>query len=561
MVRLDAEKGFVALMFVLLVVWVTDIGGYFAGRGIGGPKLWPRVSPKKTWAGAIGGFVASLAVAGGFAALDLGKTGAAIAAGRGAVDRLATRRSLRIRGQAAFRRQGFQPHHSRPWRPTGPPGRICRRRRWWRRFWALCGAAWMASAAVLWFGDDMSAVPLRNNKAAASAVRTVTVLGATGSIGDSTMDLLRGARDRYRVEALTANSNVEALAKLAKEFGARFAAIADPARLGELKEALAGTRTECGAGESAIIEAAARPADWVMAAVSGAAGLKPALAAVDRGATVALANKECLVCAGDFFMQRAAKAGACILPADSEHNALFQALGSGNREELVRVIITASGGPFRTWAAADIEQATLAQALKHPNWSMGQKITIDSASMMNKGLEVIEASYLFALTPDEIDVLVHPQSIIHGMVEFSDRSVVAQLGAPDMRTPIAHCLGWPDRIVGPAAKLDLAKIGQLTFEAPDFERFPGLRLAYDALRTGRGATTVYNAANEVAVAAFIAGKIKFGAIARLVEATIEDWIRSGNLAPLTSADDAISVDHNARNKAATLLPQIALKAS
>ena len=227
----------------------------------------------------------------------------------------------------------------------------------------------------------------------------------------------------------------------------------------------------------------------------------------------------------------------------------------------MRVIITASGGPFRTWAAADIEQATLAQALKHPNWSMGQKITIDSASMMNKGLEVIEASYLFALTPDEIDVLVHPQSIIHGMVEFSDRSVVAQLGAPDMRTPIAHCLGWPDRIVGPRPSSISPRSAQLTFEAPDFDRFPALRLAYDALRTGRGATTVYNAANEVAVAAFIAGQIKFGAIARLVEATMKDWIRSGNLAPLTSADDAIAVDHNARNKAATLLPQIALKAS
>jgi 1-deoxy-D-xylulose-5-phosphate reductoisomerase len=389
----------------------------------------------------------------------------------------------------------------------------------------------------------------------------VTVLGATGSVGDSTMDLLRGARDRYRVEALTGNSNVQGLAKLAREFDARYVAVADPARLTELKEALAGTRTECGAGESAIIEAAARPADWVMAAVSGAAGLKPALAAVDRGATVALANKECLVCAGDFFMQRAAKAGACILPADSEHNALFQALGSGNREELVRVIITASGGPFRTWAPADIEQATLAQALKHPNWSMGQKITIDSASMMNKGLEVIEASYLFALSADEIDVLVHPQSIIHGMVEFSDRSVMAQLGAPDMRTPIAHCLGWPDRIKGPAARLDLAKIGQLSFEAPDFERFPGLRLAYEALRTGRGATTVYNAANEVAVAAFIAGHIRFGAIARVVEATLEDWTKSSNLAPMTSADDAIAVDHIARKRAATLLPQIALKAS
>ncbi|WP_347263774.1 1-deoxy-D-xylulose-5-phosphate reductoisomerase [Nitrobacter sp.] len=407
----------------------------------------------------------------------------------------------------------------------------------------------------------MSAVPLKNDKPVEAGVRTVTVLGATGSIGDSTMDLLRGARGRYRVEALTANSNVEGLAKLAREFDARFVAVADASRFDELKNALAGTGIACGVGESAIIEAASRPADWLMAAVSGAAGLKPALAAVDRGTTIALANKECLVCAGDFFMQRAARAGACILPADSEHNALFQALSSGNRDELTRVIITASGGPFRTWAAADIENATLAQALKHPNWSMGRKITIDSASMMNKGLEVIEAACLFALEPEEIDVLVHPQSIVHGMVEFSDRSVVAQLGTPDMRTPIAHCLGWPERIAGPAVKLDLASIGQLTFEAPDFARFPALRLAYDALRTGQGATTVYNAANEIAVAAFIAEKIRFGAIARLVEATMNGWVRAGNLAPLASADDAIAVDHNARNMAASLLPQIAAKAS
>lgn len=407
----------------------------------------------------------------------------------------------------------------------------------------------------------MSAVPLKNDKPVEAGVRTVTVLGATGSIGDSTMDLLRGARGRYRVEALTANSNVEGLVKLAREFDARFVAVADASRFDELKNALAGTGIACGVGESAIIEAASRPADWLMAAVSGAAGLKPALAAVDRGTTIALANKECLVCAGDFFMQRAARAGACILPADSEHNALFQALSSGNRDELTRVIITASGGPFRTWAAADIENATLAQALKHPNWSMGRKITIDSASMMNKGLEVIEAACLFALEPEEIDVLVHPQSIVHGMVEFSDRSVVAQLGTPDMRTPIAHCLGWPERIAGPAVKLDLASIGQLTFEAPDFARFPALRLAYDALRTGKGATTVYNAANEIAVAAFIAEKIRFGAIARLVEATMNGWVRAGNLAPLASADDAIAVDHNARNMAASLLPQIAAKAS
>ena len=407
----------------------------------------------------------------------------------------------------------------------------------------------------------MSAVPLRNNKTEAASVRTVTVLGATGSIGDSTMDLLRAAPDRYQVEALTANSNVQALAKLAREFRARFVAVADPSRLNELRDALAGTGIAHGAGESAVIEAAQRPADWVMAAVSGAAGLKPALAAVDRGATIALANKECLVCAGDFFMDRAAKANACILPADSEHNALFQALASGNREELVRVIITASGGPFRTWAAADIEQATLAQALKHPNWSMGQKITIDSASMMNKGLEVIEASYLFTLPPDEIDVLVHPQSIVHGMVEFSDRSVMAQLGTPDMRTPIAHCLGWPDRIAGRAAPLDLAKVGSLTFEAPDYGRFPGLKLAYDALRHGNGATTVYNAANEVAVAAFVAQQIRFGGIAQLVETTLNNWVRAGYQGPLASADDALAVDHTARKTAAGLLPQIALKAS
>ncbi|MCL2715311.1 MAG: 1-deoxy-D-xylulose-5-phosphate reductoisomerase [Alphaproteobacteria bacterium] len=406
----------------------------------------------------------------------------------------------------------------------------------------------------------MSAVPLRNDKAVAAGPRVVSVLGATGSIGDSTMDLIRAAPGRYRVEALSAHSNVAGLALLAKEFNAGFAAIADPLRLGELKEALAGSNIACGAGESAVIEAAARPADWVMAAISGAAGLKPALAAVDRGATVALANKECLVCAGDFFMQRANTAGARILPADSEHNALFQALSSGNRDELRRVIITASGGPFRTWKAADIAAATLEQALRHPNWTMGRKITIDSASMMNKGLEVIEASWLFGLAADQIDVLVHPQSIIHGMVEFQDHSVVAQLGTPDMRTPIAHCLGWPERIQGRAAVMDLARIGQLTFEAPDLERFPGLRLAYDALRFGRGATTVYNAANEIAVAAFIDGRIRFGGISALVEATLEAWMKAGDLVPPGSADDAIALDLKARNLALEQLPQIAAKA-
>ncbi|MDR3467075.1 MAG: 1-deoxy-D-xylulose-5-phosphate reductoisomerase [Xanthobacteraceae bacterium] len=408
----------------------------------------------------------------------------------------------------------------------------------------------------------MSAVPLRTaDLGRTERQRVVTVLGATGSIGDSTMDLVRRGGDRFRVEAVTAHSNVEALAKLAREFKVRFAAIADESRLGELRAALAGTGIACGAGEAAVIEAAARPSDWVMAAVSGAAGLKPALAAVDRGATVALANKECLVCAGELFMERALKAGAQVLPADSEHNALFQALASGNREELSRVIITASGGPFRTWPVEAIEQATLEQALKHPNWTMGQKITIDSASMMNKGLEVIEAAHLFALSADEIDVLVHPQSIIHGMVEFADRSVVAQLGAPDMRTPIAHCLGWPERIQGPAARLDLAAIGQLTFEVPDLKRFPGLRLAYEALRAGKGAATVFNAANEVAVAAFVARQIKFGMIARLVEATMAAAASDGTARAPASVDEALAIDHRARNIAASLLPQIAAKAS
>ena len=296
-----------------------------------------------------------------------------------------------------------------------------------------------------------------------------------------------------------------------------------------------------------------------MAAMSGAAGLKPAIAAAERGVTVALANKECLVCAGEVFMRTAEKSGACVLPVDSEHNALFQAMGAGRREDLTKVILTASGGPFRTWTREQIENATIEQALKHPNWSMGRKITIDSASMFNKGLEIIEAYHLFDLEPDQIDVLVHPQSIIHGLVEFSDCSVIAQMGAPDMRTPIAHCLAWPERIDGPAKKLDLAAIGQLTFEAPDPVRFPSLRLVQEALRAGGAMPTVFNAANEVAVDAFLNGKIGFGGIARLVEATMEAASRTNSL-PKT-ADDALSIDHSSRNMARGLLPEIAAKAS
>ncbi len=407
----------------------------------------------------------------------------------------------------------------------------------------------------------MNSVPLNTNQHALTENRVVTILGATGSIGQSTIDLVRRSPGKFRVEALTAHSNVSKLAKLARELGAKFAAVADEKCYGDLKDALAGSGVEAGAGEGSLVEAALRPANWVMAAMSGAAGLKPAMAAAGRGEVVALANKECLVCAGEVFMRHASKSGATVLPVDSEHNAIFQAMGAGRREDLVRIILTASGGPFRSSTLAQIENATVEQALKHPNWSMGRKITIDSATMFNKALEIIEAAHLFELKASEIDVLVHPQSIIHGLVEFKDRSVVAQMGAPDMRTPIAHCLAWPARIDGPATVLDLAKIGQLTFEAPDPVRFPALRLVQEALDLGGAAPTVLNAANEVAVAAFLDRKIGFGGIARLVEATMESMVRSGSTKAPANVDEALSVDHDTRNTAVTLLPQIALKAS
>src|SRR5256885_8141286 len=323
----------------------------------------------------------------------------------------------------------------------------------------------MPRAVVCWCGESMKADPLPAAWNGSSTVeRTVTLLGATGSIGASTVDLLKRERKRFRVEAVCANKSAAALAALARELGARFAAVGDPAAYGELKAALAGTGIEVAAGESGLVEAAERPAQWVIGAITGAAGLKPTLGAAERGAIIALANKECLVCAGGLFMRRAAAAGATVLPVDSEHNALFQAMSAGRRQDVRRVILTASGGPFRTWTAAAIRAATREQALKHPNWAMGPKVTIDSATLMNKGLEVIEAHHLFALEPDEIDVLVHPQSVVHGLVEFRDGSLIAQLGSPDMRIPIAHCLAWPARINGPAPRLDLARQATLTFE-------------------------------------------------------------------------------------------------
>jgi 1-deoxy-D-xylulose-5-phosphate reductoisomerase len=390
--------------------------------------------------------------------------------------------------------------------------------------------------------------------------RSVTILGATGSIGASTVDLLKRERAHYRVEAVSANTNAAALAALAREVGARFAAVGDADAYRELKDELSGSGIEAAAGEGALVEAAQRPAQWVIGAIAGAAGLKPTLAAAERGAIVALANKECLVCAGGLFMRRAAAAGATVLPVDSEHNALFQAMSGSRRADVRRVILTASGGPFRTWSAAAIRAATPDQALKHPNWSMGPKVTIDSATLMNKGLEVIEAFHLFALRPDEIDVLVHPQSIVHGLVEFRDGSLIAQLGSPDMRIPIAHCLAWPERIDGPAARLDLAKVATLTFEDPDFIRFPALGLARRALETGGSAPTVLNAANEVAVAKFLSRELGFTGIAALVAATLEAAVRRGLTREPASIEDALSVDQESRLLAVQLLPEIAAKA-
>src|SRR6266700_3526519 len=394
----------------------------------------------------------------------------------------------------------------------------------------------------------------------ARSERSVTVLGATGSIGASTIDLLKREPERYRVEAVSANRNAGALAALAREINARFAVVGDPAAYRELKDALAGTGIAAGAGEDALIEAAQRPAQWVIGAITGAAGLKPTLAAAERGAIVALANKECLVCAGDLFMRRAAACGATVLPVDSEHNALFQAMSAGRRKDVRRVILTASGGPFRTATAAAIKAATPEQALRHPNWSMGPKVTIDSATLMNKGLELIEAHHLFALTSSETDILVHPQSIVHGLVEFRDGSLIAQLGSPDMRIPIAHCLAWPERLTGPAPRLDLARAATLSFENPDLDRFPALGLARRALEAGGAAPTVLNAANEVAVGEFLARRLNFAGISALVEATLEAALSRNWTAEPESVDEALSVDHNTRLLARALLPEIAAKA-
>ncbi|MEZ5839618.1 MAG: 1-deoxy-D-xylulose-5-phosphate reductoisomerase [Hyphomicrobiales bacterium] len=391
----------------------------------------------------------------------------------------------------------------------------------------------------------------------AAGPRRLTVLGATGSIGASTLDLVKREPDRFVVENVTANRNAADLASEAVALGARRAVVADPAAYGELKERLAGTGIEVAAGAEALVEIAAEPVDLVVAGIIGAAGLPPAMAAIEAGSAVALANKESLVCAGGLFMARARACGATVLPVDSEHNAIFQVFEAERAERIEKVILTASGGPFRTFTRERMTTVTPAEALRHPNWKMGAKITIDSSTLMNKGFEVIEAFHLFPVTADQLDVLVHPQSIVHGLVSYSDGSVLAQLGSPDMRTPISYCLNWPARGPAPSARLDLAAIGQLTFEAPDMERFPALGLALAALRRGTAATNVLNAANEIAVAAFLEGRLPYFGIPALCEETLSRLEAENAPAEFSSLADVLALDAHARETAAALLPGIA----
>jgi len=379
--------------------------------------------------------------------------------------------------------------------------------------------------------------------------RKITILGATGSIGTSTLDLIERAPERFEVIALTAGTDAEGLANAARRTCAKLAVIADQSRLAELEARLAGTDCRAATGAEALNEAASGEADWVMAAIVGCAGLVPVMAALEAGRTVALANKEALVSAGALMTDAATRHGATLLPVDSEHNAIFQCLAGSRRDDVSKLILTASGGPFRTTSEADIRAATPEQAVAHPNWTMGAKISVDSASLMNKGLELIEAHFLFGLPPERIEVLIHPQSVVHSLVEYIDGSVLAQLGSPDMRVPIAYALAWPERMPTPAERLDLASIGSLEFEQPDLQRFPALRIARQALVQGGAAPTILNAANEIAVASFLGGQIGFTEIASLVEQAIERAVAG---AP-SSIEDVIQVDLETRRAVAELI--------
>jgi 1-deoxy-D-xylulose-5-phosphate reductoisomerase len=393
-----------------------------------------------------------------------------------------------------------------------------------------------------------SAIPRAHNRP-----RRVSILGATGSIGQSTLSVIADRSRDFEIVAVTANDNAAQLAEIARSVGASVAVVGNPSAYGTLKAALYGTGIEAAAGSTAIEEAAGRPVDVVVAAIVGAAGLAPTLAGVRGGARVALANKECLVCAGELFMAAARKSGQTILPVDSEHNAIFQALDGQPVSQVEKITLTASGGPFRDWPKEAMADATPEQALRHPVWSMGPKVTIDSATLMNKGLELIEAYHLFGLPAEQLEVLVHPQSVVHGIVSFRDGSMLAQMSAPDMRTPIAHCLAWPDRRPAAARRVDLATLGQLTFGRPDRARFPALNIAHLALESGGWATNILNAANEIAVAAFLDGKIGFLEIAEKVEETLSEADKLGVGSAPTSVEEALLLDREGRRITAELI--------
>ena len=511
------------VVFVVLVVWASDIAAYAAGRLFRGPKLAPALSPAKTWSGAAGGLVAAMLV-GQVVAGRISLTTAAIALLLAVVCQAGDLMESAIKRHVGVKDSGrLIPGHG---------GLLDR----------LDGLL----AAAPRGGTRRACGPGGNFLALDR--RSVTVLGSTGSIGKSTVNLLLANPDRFRVRALAGGRNVELLAEQARGLGAELAVIADESCLPKLELLLAGSGINAAAGSAAVVAAASMPADWTMAAITGAAGLPSTLAAISRGGAIALANKEALVCAGDVMLRAVKAAGAVLLPVDSEHNAIFQAMAEGNPGAVERIVLTASGGPFRTASLEDMARATPEAALRHPTWSMGAKISIDSATMFNKGLELIEAARLFDMAEDRIGVLVHPQSVVHGIVHWRDGSMLAQLGAPDMRIPIAHALAWPDRLATSSPRLDLAALCQLQFFEPDPVRFPALRLARDALRSGGGGPTILSAANEVAVDAFLMRRIAFTDISAMVEAVLD---RLGT--PSADTLDAVmELDGAARRAAETI---------
>ena len=515
---------------VIGAVIFVDSFAYLFGRTLGGPKIAPAISPSKTWAGLLGGIVgATVWIAGWIYVVarsvagettmffDLSEAGQILGLGA----------AVAVVAQAGDFLQSWLKRKADPrsWRRIRPDGR-----------------------------DDPRRAAGRCPARGGTLMRSISILGATGSVGEQTLDLVRRNPAEWNVVALTANSNVAALAATAREFGAQVAVVADESRLGELRDALAGSGIEAAAGRGALCEAASRPVDMTVAAIVGCAGLGPVMAAIEQGGTIALANKEALVSAGEVMTAAVARHGATLLPVDSEHNAIFQCLAGGRIEDVRSITLTASGGPLRT--VDDLSAVTPEQAIAHPNWDMGAKISVDSATMFNKGLdqfeglELIEAHHLFPVGLNRIRIVVHPQSVIHSMVEYRDGSTLAQLGPSDMRVPIASCLAWPARMDTPMAPLDLPAIGEMSFFAPDETRFPATRLAREAAEVGGAAPAVLNAANEIAVAAFLDRKIAFSRIAVVVE----DVLNQGELpeAPRT-LEDVLRVDEDARSRATRIL--------